>query len=107
MNSPLFVLTNLPDAAQAEALATLLIEKRLAACVNILAPCRSVYRWNGAVEHADEVPLLIKTTQAVYPALEATIQAQHPYDLPEIIAIPISQGLPTYLAWLAGETKAQ
>lgn len=106
MNSPLLVLTNLPDAAQAEALAALLIEKRLAACINILAPCRSVYRWNGAVEQADEVPLLIKTTQAIYPALEATIRARHPYDLPEIIATPISQGLPAYLAWLAGETEA-
>ena len=105
MNTALLVLTNLPDAASAESLASALIEARLAACVNILAPCRSVYRWKDAVEHADEIPLLIKTTEAGYPALEAAIRRQHPYDLPEIIALPITRGLPDYLAWVAAETN--
>lgn len=100
----LLVLTNLPDRPAAEALAGALIEARLAACVNILAPCRSVYRWQGAVETADEVPLLIKTSATRYAALEAAIRAQHPYELPEVIAIPITQGLPSYLAWVAAET---
>jgi periplasmic divalent cation tolerance protein len=100
----LLVLTNLPDRPAAEALAGALIEARLAACVNILAPCRSVYRWQGAVETTDEVPLLIKTSAARYAALEAAIRAQHPYELPEVIAIPITQGLPGYLAWVAAET---
>ena len=105
MNPALLVLTNLPDLARAEALATALIEARLAACVNILAPCRSVYRWQDAVERADEIPLLIKTTEDRYPALEALIRAQHPYALPEIVALPIARGLPEYLAWVTAETN--
>ena len=104
---PLLVITNLPDRASAEALATSLVERRLAACVNILAPCRSVYRWQGAVEQADEVPLLIKTGAARYAELEAAIRAAHPYEVPEIIALPIAQGLPAYLAWVAGETGVE
>jgi periplasmic divalent cation tolerance protein len=99
----LLVLTNLPDPATAETLATALVDQRLAACVNILPPCRSIYRWQGAVERADEVPLLIKTTPDRYAALEAAIRAGHPYDVPEIIAWPITQGLPEYLAWVAAE----
>ena len=101
---PLLVITNLPDQPAAETLAAALVEARLAACVNILAPCRSVYRWQGKVETANEVPLLIKTTSVCYPALEAAIRAQHPYELPEIIVIPITQGLPDYLAWISTET---
>jgi periplasmic divalent cation tolerance protein len=71
MPDTLLVLTNLPDAASAERIARLLVEQRLAACVNILAPCTSVYRWNAAIETAAEVPLLIKTTRARYAELEA------------------------------------
>jgi len=104
--SILLVLTNLPDQATAEALADELVDHRLAACVNILQPCRSVYRWQGAVESANEVPLLIKTTEAGYPALEAAIRARHPYETPEIIAVPVTRGLPDYLAWVATETLA-
>ena len=102
----LLVFTNLPDQATAENLATALVEDRLAACVNILQPCRSVYRWKGAVETADEVPLLIKTSETLYPALEAAIRARHPYATPEIIAVPVVRGLPDYLAWIAGEVPA-
>lgn len=102
--TPLLVLTNLPDVASAQALATLLVDQRLAACVNLLAPARSTYRWQGKVETAEEVPLLIKTVAARYDEVEAAIKANHPYELPEIIAIPISHGLPGYLAWLAAET---
>lgn len=102
--TPLLVLTNCPDADCAEAIAAALVEAGLAACVNILAPARSVYRWQGAVERADEVPLLIKTTAARYAALEAAIRARHPYELPEIVALPIDRGLPAYLRWLADET---
>ena len=100
----LLVLTNLPDRAAAERLADVLIEKRVAACVNILAPCRSVYRWREAVQHDEEHPMLIKTTEERYAALEAAIRAGHPYELPEIIALPIERGLPAYLEWLATET---
>ena len=102
----LLVLTNLPDRAVAERLAETLIEKRVAACVNILAPCRSVYRWKGAVQHDEEHPMLIKTTTEAYAALEAAIRAGHPYELPEIIAVTVERGLPAYLDWVAAETSA-
>ncbi len=100
----LLVLTNLPDEATAQALATALVSERLAACVNVMAPCRSIYRWRGEIESTPEVPLLIKSTTARYAALEAAIRARHPYELPEIVAVPIAHGLPEYLAWLIAET---
>ena len=100
----LLALTQLPDAAAAHALADHLIEARLAACVSIMAPCRSVYRWQGNLEQAEEVPLLIKTSAERYEALEAAIRARHPYELPEIVAVPIERGLAGYLAWIASET---
>ena len=100
----LLAFTNLPDRAAAERLAEALVEQRLAACVNILAPCRSVYRWKGAVQRDEEHPLLIKTTEERYPALEAAIRAAHPYELPEIVAVPIERGLPAYLDWVAAQT---
>jgi len=102
--SALLVLTNLPDRAAAEALAAQLVERRVAACVNVLSPCRSVYRWRGEVQHDEEHPLLIKTTLERYAALEQAIRAGHPYELPEIVAVPIERGLPEYLRWLAEET---
>jgi periplasmic divalent cation tolerance protein len=102
--SALLVLTNLPERALAEALADELIRQRLAACVNILAPCRSVYRWQAAVQHDEEHPMLIKTTRERFAALEAAIRARHPYELPEIVAVPIELGLQAYLDWVAAET---
>ena len=99
------VITNLPDRESAGRLAHLLIEKRLAACINILSPCRSVYRWEGKTEDAEEFPVLIKTTRARYPELEAAIRAAHPYELPEIIAVPLAGGLPAYLEWVEAETR--
>jgi len=104
--SALVVLTNLPDRAVAERLAAALVEQRVAACVNILAPCRSVYRWQGSVQHDEEHPLLIKTTRAAYPALEAAIRALHPYALPEIVAMPVELGLAEYLHWVDAETRS-
>jgi periplasmic divalent cation tolerance protein len=102
--SALLVITNLPDRAAAEKLADALIAQRVAACVNILAPCRSVYRWKGAVQHDEEHPLLIKTSAERYTELEAAIRAGHPYELPEIVAVPIERGLLAYLDWVEGET---
>ena len=93
-----------PDTDVAGRIAAALVGERLAACVNILSPCRSVYRWQGAIEAADEVPVLIKTVQARYAELEAAIRERHPYELPEIIALPVTAGLPGYLAWVAAET---
>jgi periplasmic divalent cation tolerance protein len=99
------VITNLPDRDSAGRLGHALIEQRLAACVNILSPCRSVYRWQGTTEDAEEFPMLIKTTRERYAALEAAIRSGHPYELPEIIAVPLAAGLPAYLDWLDSETK--
>ena len=106
MQDALLVITNLPDQASAERVARALVEARLAACVNILAPCRSVYRWQDGIETADEVPLLIKTRAARYAELEAAICAQHPYALPEIVVCDLVRGLPAYLSWIAAETDA-
>ena len=102
---PLLVITNCPDEASANAIALALVEERLAACVNLLPRVQSIYRWQGAVESASEIPLLIKSTATHYPALEQRIVALHPYDLPEIVALPITDGLPAYLNWLAAETS--
>jgi periplasmic divalent cation tolerance protein len=101
----LLVVTNLPDRESAEKLAALLIERRLAACVNILAPCSSVYRWRGEIQRDEEHPLLIKTVKNRYAELEAAIRACHPYELPEIIAVSITHGLPAYLQWVESETR--
>jgi len=100
----ILVISTLPDPQQAQKLAQLLIEQRLAACVNILPGATSVYRWQGKVESANETIVLIKTTMAGYPALEAAIKAAHPYELPEIVAVPVTAGLPGYLNWVASET---
>jgi len=99
-NDILLVLVTVSDRAHGEQLATLLVENRLAACVNLFSPCTSVYRWQGEVERAEEIPMFIKTDRAHYPALEAFIRAHHPYDVPEIIALPLACGLPAYLDWV-------
>ena len=104
MNDILLVITNPPDAQAAGQLAQRLIEERAAACVNQLASCTSTYRWQGKIEIATEVPLLIKTTRAAYPRLEQLIRTLHPYELPEIIAVPVIAGLPAYLGWVGRET---
>lgn len=100
----LLVLTNCPDEETANAIALAVVEAGLAACVNILPRVQSIFRWQGKVESATEIPLLIKSTAALYPALQAAIAQRHPYDVPEIIALPITRGLPAYLNWVAAET---
>lgn len=100
----IMVISNLPDRATAERIADALVTEGVAACVNILAGCTSVYRWEGKLNHTDEVPLLIKTTRAAYPRLEAVLRKLHPYELPELIAVPVTAGLPEYLDWVAQET---
>ena len=101
------VLTNFPDLATASKLAQLLVEQRLAACVNVLAQCSSVYRWQGSIETATEVPVLIKTVASRYARVEAAIRANHPYELPEIISVPVVAGLGAYLGWVAAESAAE
>lgn len=101
----LVILTNLPDQDSARRLAMAVVESRAAACVNVLSGCRSVYRWQGAIESADEVPVLIKTTRSRYAVLERELRAHHPYELPEIIALPVVAGLDAYLDWVRAETR--
>jgi len=96
----LLVLTNMPNEASAKQLAETLIAQNLAACINLLSPCQSIYAWQGKIENVSEVPLLIKTNQTQYNALEAAIIKAHPYELPEIISIHVSGGLPRYLQWV-------
>ena len=104
MDEVVIVLTNLPDRAAAVKLAQELVARRLAACVNVLAECASIYRWKGGIENAAEVPVLIKTRAGRYAEVEAAIRELHPYELPEIIAVPVRHGLDAYLQWVADET---
>lgn len=104
MTDVLLVLTTLPDAATAQGIARSLVESGHTACVSIGAPVRSIYTWQGAIEEAAEVPLAIKTTVAAYDALESALRALHPYDLPEIIALPVDRSLPAYLQWVGDMT---
>lgn len=101
----LLVYCTCPDLASAASIAETLVGERLAACVNQLPGLRSTYRWQGAVEHADEVLLLIKTTDDRLQALIARVQALHPAELPEVLAVEAVGGLAPYLAWVAEQTR--
>jgi periplasmic divalent cation tolerance protein len=105
MKEVLIVLTNCPDDASAERIARTLVENRCAACVNRLAPIASTYRWEGEIEDAEEIPLLIKCTRERYPAVEQTIRELHPYTVPEIVALPVVAGFGPYLRWVDDETQ--
>ena len=99
-NDVILVLTNLPDQESAEKLAQILVQEKMAACVNLLAPCTSFYEWQGQLEKSQEIALLIKSTHKKYSLLENCILRHHPYELPEIISVPIDKGLPSYLNWV-------
>lgn len=102
--SPVHVaLSTAPDADSAARIARALVEERLAACVNVVPAVRSVYRWQGAVEEQTEVLLVIKTRAERIEALAARLRALHPYELPELVALPVTAGLPAYLDWVAAE----
>jgi periplasmic divalent cation tolerance protein len=104
MSDVLVVMTNTPDMDVARKIAADLLEKSLAACINIVNGCESHYRWHGKLETSSEVQLLIKTTVSRYGEIETAIRALHPYELPEIIAVPVIKGSHDYLAWVAEET---
>lgn len=97
------VLCTFPDLAQARQIGAAMVERQVAACVNLVPGIESIYRWEGKVERAGEVLALFKTTR--YPELEAALRELHPYEVPEILALPVAAGLPAYLAWL-GEAGA-
>jgi periplasmic divalent cation tolerance protein len=98
-------LSTLPPA-QAESIAETLVGERLAACVNLVAPVRSIYRWDGAIQKDAEILAVIKTTAARVDALIARLREIHPYQVPELIVLPIERGLPAYLDWVRAETAA-
>lgn len=104
MDKPILVFCTVPDNKTAGLLAKALVEGKLAACVNCAGASRSVYRWEGKVEEAVEITLTIKTVGGRYNDVEAMIRSMHPYDLPEILAVPVLHGLAPYLEWLARET---
>jgi len=104
MNSAVIILTTLGAAADAAAFARVLVDERLAACVNVLAPMTSLYRWKGAIEEDREQQLVIKTTSDRVSAIEARFQELHPYELPEFLVLSASASA-SYSAWL-GESAA-
>jgi periplasmic divalent cation tolerance protein len=102
MAGELVVLVTVPSREKGEEIATAVVGERLAACVNVVGPIVSIYRWEGKLARDDEHLLILKTTSASYDALQARVLALHPYDTPEVIALPIVAGAPGYLAWLRG-----
>ena len=96
----LLTLCTCPDRACAERIANRLVDEQAAACVNITQPVTSVYRWEGKRTSDEEVLLLIKTSSGGYPRVESIVRAMHPYELPEVIAVPVERGLPGYLRWI-------
>lgn len=99
------VISTFESREQAEPIARALVEERLAACANLLPGCLSIYRWQGAIERADEALMLVKTTRDRYPALERRLHELHPYELPEIVAVAPDRVLAAYADWVAGETR--
>ncbi|MGI8957026.1 MAG: divalent-cation tolerance protein CutA [Chthoniobacterales bacterium] len=96
-----FVLSTFPDAATARRIGRQLVEDKCAACANLLSAVESIYWWEQKVENASETIVLFKTTPERYEALETTLRQLHPYELPEIIAFRVEQGLPGYLRWVS------
>ena len=105
MENAVVVLCTFPDLDQARQIGAALVERQVAACVNLLPGVESIYRWQGKVERAGEVLAVIKTTR--YPDLEAAIKDLHPYEVPEILALPVAAGLPAYLGWLEESCGAE
>lgn len=104
--SEILVISSFPDRKTARQIGTNLVEKQLAACVNVLPSVESIYRWEGKIESAEEVLAFIKSTTARYADLEAEIHRMHPYEVPEIIVIAISTGLPEYLGWIGDSCQS-
>lgn len=104
MTGALVVLVTAPTAERAAEMARTLVEERLAACGNVVPGIRSIYRWEGEVQDDEEVLLVLKTTRERFEALRERVLALHPYEVPEVLALPVEAGSEKYLAWLEGET---
>lgn len=103
MNEPIIVSTALTERHDAERLARLLLEDKLIACAQILGPGQSLYWWQGKIEEASEIFLFLKTDRSLFKRVEQRIKAEHPYQVPEIVASPVIEGSADYLAWMRGE----
>ena|SRR5579885_912575 len=103
MTDKIVVMSTCGSAEEAERLARELVAQHAAACVNIVAPVRSVYRWKGQIEQAEEWLLLVKTSRSSFDRLRTILEAAHSYELPEVLAIPVVAGSPNYLAWIERE----
>jgi len=104
MTEFVFIYVTHPDAAQAAILGRALVEQRLAACVNILPGMQTIYRWNDAIEDGHEAVMIVKTRFTLFEDVRSLILRQHPYECPCIVALPVADGHPDYLAWLARES---
>ena len=107
MTDALVVLVTAGSESEAETIATALLDERLAACVNIGGPMRSLYRWQGRIADDREWQLVIKTRSDLFDALADRVQALHSYDVPEVVALPVTAGSPAYLAWLEEATYSR
>jgi periplasmic divalent cation tolerance protein len=105
MTEALVVLVTTPTPERAAELARALVEERLAACGNVVPGLRSIYRWEGKVQEDAEALLVLKTTRARFDALRDRVLALHPYEVPEVIALPVEAGSARYLGWIADETR--
>jgi periplasmic divalent cation tolerance protein len=105
MTDKMIVLSTCDSAAQAEKIARALIDERLAACVNVVPSVKSFYRWKGAVENASEWLLIIKSSRPLFEDLRAAIEREHSYEVPEVIALPVTEGSANYLSWMEGELR--
>ena len=107
MTGVILVLTTLPDAGRAREVVRALVDRRLVACGTVIDRVTSVYRWEGKVEEAEEAQVILKTGRGCWGALQAALAELHPYEVPEILALPVENGLPPYLAWVGAETEAE
>lgn len=105
MTDAVILLTTSPDMATARDIANTLLKEKLVACVNLLPQITSMYVWQGQQEESTEVQMILKTRRSLFPILEQRIKALHPYDVPEILTIPVTDGSPDYLQWLHDQTE--
>ena len=106
MTDKIVVLNTCGSAEEAERLARSLVDRRLASCVTVISPVRSFYRWKGAVADAAEWLLVIKTSRPLFAQLRTVLESAHSYELPEILALPVTEGSPNYLSWMDGELQS-
>ena len=106
-NDVVVVLSNAPDVQLAKRIAHMLVEEHLAACVNLGNPFLSMYMWEGKLEGAEEVPLLMKTTRGRFPELAARLKELHPYEVPEILVLPVLGGSSDYMEWVRAQARQQ